>query len=233
MRLPFLKQPGKTLPAPFSLYLKSGAILFLFIVSVLIVSCGSNAGADLGQPSVTVTINLDGSSPTPPLPEYSCSAWVTNATPGFNTTGVVPVYAKFVHNVNGNPEGIGGATAVAQAQWYDGSTTTVSATTTSDGLAVFPIFVGNRSADLNKFTIVTVTFSKPGVPNCSVTGDQAVFFTLVIATPMPSATATGTPINGTQTPGPSVTPTQCVPGAVPVRKTPTPEPSPTPNPCHP
>src|SRR5438270_1315644 len=122
MRLQFW-QHGKTSISS-SLYLKCGAIFLLFLFSVLNVACGSNASnTQLGQPAVTVTINLDGSngSPTPPLPEYTCSAWVTNTTPGLNTTSVIGVYAKFVHNVNGNPEGVSPASATTTVLWPDGS----------------------------------------------------------------------------------------------------------------
>src|SRR2546430_17482568 len=106
MRLQFW-QHGKTNISS-SLYLKCGAIFLLFLFSVLNVACGSNASnTQLGQPAVTVTINLDQSngSPTPPLPEYTCSAWVTNTSPGINMP-TIGVYAKFVHNVNGIPQGV-------------------------------------------------------------------------------------------------------------------------------
>src|SRR5436305_11128473 len=128
----------------FPLYLKCGAIFLLFLLSVLIVACGGN-GTDnsLGQPAVTVTINLgQNGSPTPPLPEYTCSAWVNNTSPGLNTP-VIGVYAKYIHNVNGNPEGIGQVQASATVNWYDGNPSTISATTTSDGLAIFPVSTAN------------------------------------------------------------------------------------------
>ena len=227
MRLQFWKH--RQTNVSFSLYIKCGAILLLFILSVLVVACGGSANdTSLGQPDVTVTINLDqsNSSPTPPLPDYSCSAWVTNTTPGINTAGSIGVYAKFVHNVNGNPEGVNQASAVATVLWFDGNTVNVTATTTSDGLAIFPVSIANRSADLNKFTMVTVRFSKPGVPDCVVDGDRAAFFTLVVATgtanadgsPTVGATATSTV---TVTPSPTTTPL------------PTPTPCPTPKKkCH-
>ena len=217
MRLQFWKH--RQTNVSFSLYIKCGAILLLFILSVLIVACGGSANdTSLGQPDVTVTINLGQSdgSPTPPLPEYSCSAWVTNTTPGINTTSTIGVYAKFVHNVNGNPEGVGQATAVATVLWFDGNSVNVTATTTSDGLAVFPVSIANRSADLNKFTMVTVRFSKPEVPDCVVDGDRAAFFTLVVATG--TANAGGSP-TVTSTPSPTVSPST------------TTTPSPTPTPC--
>ncbi len=207
MRLPFLKQArGTTSP---SFYLKCCSMLALFVFSVIIVACGSNAtSTDLGQPPVTVTINLNGanSSPTPALPAYSCSAWITNTTPNIYSAAV-PVYAKFVQNVNGNPEGIGGASAQANVLWADGTSTIVDVNTTSDGLAVFSISIANRSADLDRFTMVNVTFSAPGVPTCTVSGNRAAFFTLIVASPV-ATTPTTTPGGGT-TPGPNPSPTKC------------------------
>src|SRR5438132_7524618 len=137
MRLQFW-QHGKT-NISYSVYLKCGAIFLLLLLSALIVACGSNASdTNLGQPAATVTINLDQSSgsPTPPLPEYTCSAWVTNTSPGINTNPTIGVYAKFVHNVNDNPEGVFPATGTATVHWIEGDVNII-ATTTSDGLAVF------------------------------------------------------------------------------------------------
>src|SRR5436305_13536024 len=183
MRLQFW-QHGKT-NISYSVSLKCGAIFLLFLLSVLIVACGSNASnTQLGQPDVTVTINLDQSngSPTPPLPEYTCSAWVTNTSPGINTP-TIGVYAKFVHNVNGNPQGVYPASGTATVLWPDGNTVNVSAETTSDGLAIFPVSTANRAADINKIVLVTVPFQGPeGVPPCVVSADRAAYFTLVIAT---------------------------------------------------
>jgi hypothetical protein len=213
MRLQFWQQ-GKV-SISHSLHLKCGAIFLLFLLSVLIVACGSNASnTNLGQPAVTVTINLDQSngSPTPPLPEYSCSAWTTNSSPGINTP-TIGVYAKFVHNVNGNPQGVYPASGTATVLWPDGNTVNVSANTTSDGLAVFPVSTANRSADLNKIVLVTVAFQGPsGVPPCIVSADRAAFFTLVIATgtitgtSSPTVGTTGT-ATGTASPTPKVSPT--------------------------
>ena len=225
MRLPYLKQAARshTLPLP----IKCGSILLLFLFSALVVACGSNAnGVGLGQPPVTVTINLNGSSPTPSLQPYYCTTWVTSTTPGINNGGIVPVYAKFVQMVNGNPQGVDQASAVADVAWPDGNTATVNATTTTDGLAVFPVSTANRGADIGRFTFVTVTFSKPGVPSCAVTGNQAAFFVLSYVTPTVVASPTGAP---------TVTATPCgvQPGNIPnipLRKTPTPTPSPTPIP---
>ncbi len=213
--------------ASLSLYLKCGAILLLFALSVLIVACSSSAPTDtsLGDPTVTVTINLNqsNSSPTPPLPPYTCGAWVTNTTPAYNTTSVVEVYAKFIHNdANDNPVGVGGASATATVLWPDGSTSTVTATTTSDGLAVFPVAISSKADAINKVVLVTVTFTSPDGHSCTVNQNQAAYFTLVIVSPTatkgptPTTTATGTPggtatptgtVRPTGTPGPKRTPT--------------------------
>ncbi len=199
MRLQFWQQEKVSISH--SLYLKCGAIFLLFLLSVLIVACGSNASnTNLGQPAATVTINLDqsNSSPTPPLPEYSCSAWTTNTS---------------LHNVNGNPQGVYPASGTATVLWPDGNPVNVSANTTSDGLAVFPVSTANRSADLNKIVLVTVAFQGPtGVPPCTVLADRAAFFTLVIAsgtvsgTSSPTVGTTGTPM-GTPTASPTTSPT--------------------------
>ena len=202
-----------------SLYLKCGAILLLFALSVLVVACSSSPPTDssLGNPTVTVTINLNQivSSPTPPLPAYTCGAWVTNTTPGYNTTSVVEVYAKFVHNgADDNPVGMGNANAVATVMWPDGGTNTIDATTTSDGLAIFPVTISGQAEAINKVVLVTVVFtSSDGQHTCTVGQDQAAYFTLVIASPTatkgPSPTATGTPggpVTPTGTPRPKKTP---------------------------
>ncbi len=235
----------------FSIYLKCGAIFLLFLLSMLIVACGSS-GTDnsLGQPKVTVTVDLgQNGSPTPLLSEYTCSAWVNNTTPGLNTP-VIGVYAKYIHNVNGNPEGVGQALATAVVNWYDGNASTITATTTSDGLAVFPVSTANRAADLGKIVRVAVTFqASPNAPACTVDGDRAAYFSLVIATgtsgtpvggpissPVadPTARATGTPCS---LPGLSVqilsTPPSTSTPSLPIKK-PTPGPTPTlmPTPCH-
>jgi hypothetical protein len=196
--------------ASLSLYLKTGAILLLFALSVLIVACSSTTptNTDLGNPQVTVTINLNQNalSPTPTLPPYTCGAWVTNTTPAFNTTSVVEVYAKFIHNVDENPVGVDNASATATVLWPDGSTNTVTATTTSDGLAVFPVAIKSQAEAIGKLVLVTVTFTGPDGTSCTVGQDQAAYFTLVVVSPTathgPAPTATGT-TGGT--PGPTPT----------------------------
>src|SRR3989440_9281341 len=169
MRLQFWQQGKVSICS--SLPVKCGAIFLVYLLSVLSAACGSNASnTTLGQPAATVTINLDqsNSSPTPPLPEYSCSAWTTNTSPGINSP-TIGVYAKFVHNVNGNPQGVYPDSGTATVLWPDGNTVNVSANTTSDGLAVFPVSTANRSADLNKIVLVTVAYQvTQGVPPCIV-----------------------------------------------------------------
>ncbi len=196
-----------------SFYLKCGATFLLFALSVLVVACSSTSPTDtnLGNPPVTVTINLNQNalSPTPPLPVYTCGAWVTNTTPAFNTTSVVEVYAKFIHNVDENPVGVDNASATATVLWPDGTTTTVTATTTSDGLAVFPVSIKTEAEAIDKVVLVTVTFTSPDGQTCTVNQDQAAYFTLVVVSP-----------TATHTPTPTGTPTP--PGPPNPKKTPTP-----------
>ncbi len=100
---------------------------------------------------------------------------------------------------------------------------------TSDGLAIFPVSVANKSADLYKIILVTVAFQGPqGVPPCDVTADRAAFFTLVKSLPAASATAGASPTaistataTATNSPTPTPTPKPC----------PTVNPKRTPTPC--
>ena len=200
MRLRLFPQWKNVFPHLF--LLKVGATLSLFLVSMLIVACGTGAAASTvnpGDPPVTVTIDLNGSnsSPTPTLPEYSCGAWATQSSPPFGTT-TVGVYAKFVHNVKtnpndpndvGTPQGVEGATGVATVIWPNGTQAQITGTTGTDGLVSFPVSTMNRGDAVNKITYITVQFTKNGVPPCTVDSTRAAFFTLVIATP--GATSTG------------------------------------------
>ena len=203
-----------------SFYIKCGAIFLLFLLSVLIVACGgdNNTAVNLGGPVVTVTISIGQSnaSPTPTTPNYWCGAWATQTTAGLNPNTVVGVYAKFTRNVNGNPEGVDGATATAVVQWPDGTSNVFTANTTPDGLAVFAVPAANKVGALNRSTLVTVTFTKPGLTSCVVDGNRAAFFTLVLASPTATAspTSTATDTAGTVTPTDTVTPRP--------RRTPTP-----------
>src|SRR5579883_527708 len=203
----FRSQPG--------LLLKSGSVCFLFLISVLIVACGANNSAQVpGSPPVTVTINLDQTfgSPTPALPPYSCGAWATQSTPAYAPNAIVDVYAKFVQNVNGNPVGMGGAHAVAYVSWPDGTSSQIPETTTSDGLAVFPIPL--QPSALKGIVLVAVSFtSADGQHTCSVTQNQRAFFTAIQVSPTasPSSSPTGSPSVGptdtpTDSPSPSASP---------------------------
>jgi len=219
----------KTTTSP-SLNLKYGTILLLILLGVVVVACGGGAtNANLGQPNVTVTINLGQSdrSPTPPLPGYTCSAWVTNTSPGMYNSSTIGVYAKFVHNVNGNPEGVYPAQGMATVLWAEGSVN-ITANTTPDGLAIFPVSTANKSADLNKIVLVTVAFQGPqGVPPCNVSVDRAAFFTLVISSPSTSPTA---PNRASPTVNPPATVTTTdTPTTIP-SLTPVPKPCPSPKP---
>ncbi|GAC1622324.1 MAG: hypothetical protein NVS4B7_13810 [Ktedonobacteraceae bacterium] len=212
----------------FALYVKCGAILLLLLLSVLVVACGSSANDNsLGQSDVTVTIDLGQSngSPTPPLPEYTCSAWATNTSPGLNTP-VVGIYAKYVHNINGNPVGVDQSTATATVHWPEGDVSSTT-TTTADGLAVFPFSTTNRVADLNKIIRVTVSFqSTQSAPACDVSEDRAAFFSLIS-----SSTTTGTPGTVGSTPSPGATGTATGTGTPTPSPVVDPTPDPTPKPC--
>lgn len=194
-----------------SLYAKCGAVFLLFLLSVLIVACSSGGdptAANLAGPVVTATINMgnaSGLSPTPTLPAYWCGAWATQAAPNIKVTTEVGVYAKFTQNVDGNPQGVGAATATATVLWPDGNAQTFTVNTTPDGLAVFTIPITNQDTAINKVTLVTVTFNKPGVGTCTVGADQAAFFTLVVASPTAAASSTAGAGGG----GPNATPTHC------------------------
>ena len=196
----------------FSLSVKCGIALLPILLSVFVVACGGGTGANvanLGDPQATMTIKMDANqgSPTPALPGEWCGAWVTNPTPSSAAT-TIAVYAKFTKNLNGNPVGIGGATGTAQVMWTPNDIETYTATTTSDGLAIFPISIANKSFAINTITLVTVTFQKAGTPDCAIPQDRAAFFTLIHVTPTPGAKKTPTPKqNGTPPAQGGATPT--------------------------
>ncbi len=205
-----------------TLLIQSGAIFFLLLLSILIVACSSNGSnqVDPGTPVVTVTIDLGKiiGSPTPTLSPYYCGGWATDTSPPFSTTSIVSVFGKFTRIVGGNPVGVGGATATATIQWPDGTADTLTATTTSDGLAVFPVAI--KPSALNKLVTIVIEFSSPQA-SCKI--PSAAYFTAILVSPtptntaVPSPTGTGTP-TGSPTPGGTVTPTG------------TPSPSPTKHP---
>jgi hypothetical protein len=200
--------------------IKSSAISFLFFTSILIVACSANGGSqiDPGTPNVTVTIRLgqDIASPTPPLNKYYCGGWATDTSPPFSSTSTVSVFGKVTHTVTvdgiSNPEGVQDATAVALIQWPDGTTDTMSVTTTSDGLAVFPVAI--KASAINKLVTITISFTNAqGALICTI--PSAAYFTAILVSPTPTKTAVPS-----ATPGGSVTPTG------------SPSPSPTKKPGH-
>jgi hypothetical protein len=145
-------------------------------------------------------------------------------------TSSVGVYAKFVHNVGQNPVGVEGASATAIVHWADGTSNTQTATTTSDGLAVFAISTSGKAVDINTVTLVEVDFVAKDGTTCDVKDNRQAFFTLmavsataVTATITPSLTASPT---GIANPTPTCTP---LPTAH-LRRTPTPNPNPIPSP---
>lgn len=197
-----------------TLFIKAGAISFLLLLSILIVACGSSGSSqvDPGTPIVTVTINLGQviGSPTPPVKDYYCGGWATDTSPAYTPTSIVNVFGKFTHIVDGNPEGVGGAQATATVQWPDGSVETLTATTTTDGLAVFPVALNNKSA-INKLVTISITFTSPQY-TCTI--PSVAYFTAILLSPTSTNTAipspTGTPSvtpTGSPTPGGTATPT--------------------------
>src|SRR6266446_225621 len=191
--------------------IKCGAIALFFILSILVVSCGSSSPqVDCTDPVVTVTIHLGqiSGSPTPRFPDYACGGWATNTSPPFSLSSKVDVYAKFTHTVQGNPVGVADASGTAIVLWPDGTTDTLSATTGTDGLAVFPVAL--KPIALNKIVLIQISFSKQGIPSCSI--PQAAYFTAILISPTSSASPSATLPSGTGTPTgtpsgtPSVTP---------------------------
>lgn len=154
--------------------------LMFFALSVLIVACSSttstNTSTSTNNAVVAPTIDLNGpnGTATPPLSQYLCGAWVTDTSPAVKNNGVINVFAKFVHNgADGNPVGVDGADGTATIQWPDGSTDSVIAKTTADGLAVFSIIL--KPVSIDKIVLVAVTFAKAGGPSCTV--PQPAYFT--------------------------------------------------------
>jgi hypothetical protein len=201
-----------------SLFIKCGAISLLLFLSILVIACGGNdnSQANTGTPIVTVTINLGQviGSPTPGLKDYYCGGWATDTSPPFSTTSTVSVFGKFTHIVAGNPEGVGGATAIATIQWPDGTTDSIPAKTTSDGLAVFPVDI--KPSALNKLVTIMITFTTTTSPVITCQIPSAAYFTAILVSPTATVTPAQTP---TTTGTPSGTPTGTPTG--------TPQPTPT------
>ena len=199
----------------FNLIVKCSAISFLFFISTLIVACSSNGTSQLnaGTPVVTVTINLgqDTGSPTPTLSPFYCGGWATNTSPSFSPTSTVSIFGKFTQIVGGNPLGIEGATATATIQWPDGTSDTMTTTTTSDGLAVFPVTI--KPSAVYKLVTISITFTKAGIQQCTI--PSAAYFTAILVSPTPTKKSTptlSTTPSGSPTPvgsgTPSPTPTK-------------------------
>jgi hypothetical protein len=199
----------------FNLIVKCSAISFLFFISTLIVACSSNGTSQLntGTPVVTVTINLgqDTGSPTPTLSPFYCGGWATDTSPSFSPTSTVSIFGKFTQIVDGNPLGIEGATATATIQWPDGTSDTMTTTTTSDGLAVFPVTI--KPSAIYKLVTISITFTKAGIQQCTI--PSAAYFTAILVSPTLTKTSTptlSTTPSGTPTPvgsgTPSPTPTK-------------------------
>lgn len=193
---PMLSNQHKT-HTLFNLIIKCSAIFFLFFISILIAACSSNGTSQLntGTPVVTVTINLgkDIGSPTPTLSPYYCGGWAADTSPSFRSTSIVSIFGKITQIVDGNPVGIGGATAIATIQWPDGTSDTMSTTTTSDGLAVFPISI--KPSAINKLVTISIAFTKTGIQQCTI--PSVAYFTAILGSPTSAKTvvpSTSTPL---------------------------------------
>ncbi|HXZ04652.1 MAG TPA: hypothetical protein VEH81_07440 [Ktedonobacteraceae bacterium] len=166
--------------------------MFLFFSSILIVACSSNGSIQLnpGTPIATVTIKLaqDKGYPTPSLSPYSCGGWATDTSPPFSPTSTVNIFGKFTQMVtvdgNSNPEGVGDATATATIQWPDGTYDSMTTTTTSDGLAVFPVVIKPSAA--NKLVTISIQFTSPKA-TCTI--PSPAYFTPILVSPTPTKKA--------------------------------------------
>lgn len=171
---------------------KCGGIGFLFFLTWIVMACGSPASQDVpGTPVATVTIVFGQSraSPTSSLLPYYCGGWATDATTPYAADGMVNVYGKFTQtDSNGNPSGIGGATATAVIDWPDNTSDTISVMTTSDGLAVFTIPL--KASAINHIVLIQITFVK-GNATCRI--PQAAFFAAILASPTPVTTPATSP----------------------------------------
>jgi len=185
----------------YSLYLKCGALFLLLVMSFVVVACSTTDSAttttNLSAPPVTVTIQFNNDlTSLPTQAPYLCGAWITNTSPAFIPGSTIPVYAKFVHLVNGNPEGVAGATAQATLYLADGNVQPLTATTTAaDGLAVFSVKLPNDPAISNRNNLVTVAFTAPSA-SCTVDQSRAAYFTPILVTPTATPTPTPTPDGG-------------------------------------
>ena len=195
----------------FKLLIKCIAISSLFFISFLVIACSNNsAQLNPGTPVVTVTINLGQSigSPTPTLSPYYCGGWATDTSPAYTSTSTISIFGKFTKIVDGNPVGIGGASATATISWPDGTVDTQTTTTTSDGLAVFPVAI--KPSAINKLVTINIAFSSTS-PQATCTIQKPAYFTAILisptatktASPTSSGTPTGSPTPGSGTPTPA------------------------------
>src|SRR5579859_2356701 len=112
------------------LVLQCSLLALFFLFSALLVACssGPNASATTLSPTPTLSLQMGDTgnlSPTPTPFAYSCGAWATNTTPPYGIDRI-GINAKFTQLVNGNPQGIGGATATATVIWPSGPPDTLS-----------------------------------------------------------------------------------------------------------
>jgi len=164
---------------------KCGGIGFLFFLTWIVMACGGPTSQNgPGTPAATLTIVFGQArtSPVPSLLPYYCGGWATDATKPYAANGVVNVYGKFTQtDTNQNPVGVEGATATATILWPDQSTQTITATTTSDGLATFSIPL--KASAINHLVLIQITFVKGNV-TCHI--QQAAFFTAILASATPT-----------------------------------------------
>ncbi len=171
-----------------NLIIKCSAISFLFLISILIVACSANGSSqvDPGTPIATVTIKLgqDIGSPTPKQLPYYCGGWATDTSPPFSSTSTVSVYGKFTQIVDGNPVGVGGASAIATVTWPD---INILFTSTQNVQCTIP------SAAYFTAILVSPTPTNTAVPSPTPSGSS---------TPGGTVTPTGSPPpTATQKPG--------------------------------
>jgi hypothetical protein len=189
----------RTTKSHISLSLKGGALPLLFLLSTLIIACSaSNATttSNLVSPQATFTIHLsNNTSSIPVVASYLCGAWITDTTPIFKPGNKIPVYAHFIHNVNGNPVGVTGANAQAHIEWADGYRDNEVAITQSDGLAVFYFTIPNRPTMVDRNNLVMVSFTGPNGKTCNVDNQPqpAAFFTLINGRSTPEASPIALP----------------------------------------
>ena len=165
--------------------------ILLLLLGILLSACGggTQTAAVSSTPTAVPTIQMQDPNPTPipTLPPYTCGAWTTTPSLDSNKVSQVGIYAKFTKLVNGNPQGVAGATATATLQWPDSGPDVRTVATTADGLAVFIFPVSHHPGALNKIILVTVDFNNG---QCKVAEDRAAFFSLIPGGANPNPTPT-------------------------------------------